>query len=215
MVVNGSATLDTFYSAHVRWTQPTYVAVCPSGSRNAMWAGLGGTSNSTSPAQSGSDLEGSTLNGAIFWWELIFGNFDTHEVKFAGLTPSPGDYIGTTTRWDSSQQGFWFYFYDYSTGYSSQALVTSVGTVPMVNYYDGTTADFISESPTNVNTGLLWNLRKPSSGTISFPYALANSQGISNFSSWRTNTTPSAGGYKQTTNFDGIHAWADSWQKCS
>lgn len=222
MNVNGTPSTDTYFSAHVRWTQPSYVAACPSASRNSIWAGRGGWNQTTfGLAQNGTDVDGATLNGAHFWWEILRNGSDTSEATSGAVGVSAGEYVGATTRWDSSQQGFWFYFYNFTRGQSAPGLlITNTGGGPMSAFYDGSTADYVSESPTNTATGQYFQLRKPSSAstppTISFPYALANGQAIGNFGSWRINTLHQPGsGLKQGSWFDGTNAWTNEWYQCS
>lgn len=221
MNVNGTESTDTYFSAHVRFTQPSFVAACPTASRMSIWAGLGGWNTATfGLAQNGTDVDGSTLNGAHFWWEILRGGgIDTHEVTSNAVGVSAGEYVGATTRWDSSQQGFWFYFYNFTRGQSAPGLlVTNTGGGPMSLFYDGSTADYVSESPVNTSTGQYFNLRKPSTATspptISFPYALVNGQAIGSYGSWRVNTTSATGGLKQGSWFDGNNAWTNEWYKC-
>lgn len=228
MNINDTTDVNTYYSAELHWYQPHYEAVCPGASLNAIWSGLGGYNYHNGYQrliQSGTDLSGSTLQGAHFWYEVIVhGAVDSYEVAVSSPTVSAGDYVGTKTSYSSSGNGTMiFRMMNFTTGQEESYGLTGWGGFPAYSFYDGSTADYISESTGGGSApGGYYYLREPTSD-ISFPYAVANGHAIDDYKSWRINTTSSSGSghysggywYKQGSWFDGMHAWTDVWYSCS
>lgn len=210
--LNGSATLNTYWNAQVRWGQPYFVGVCPGTSAHAIWAGLGGW-NSPRLIQAGTDVSASNMNGSYFFWEMLNASISPPEQIMSSPMVAAGNYVGATSTYGSGEVQF--DVWNYTNQQYAVIRVSQFAGYPASSFYDGTTADFISERPYGGSASGGWfYLRKPSSGTISFPYALANNQAISVFNSWRINTF-SSGHYLQASTYDGVNAWNNNWAACS
>lgn len=213
MSVNSSSTLNTYDYANAHWTQPTFVGVCPAASLYSIWSGIGGY---TVPQliQSGTDATTSTLNGATFWWEMLNSNFDTKEVDIFNLSVSPGDAVGALTSYANGEAHF--DLYNFTHNQHSTVDVAYAGGYPASQYYRGNTAEYISEAPSGGSgPGGYYYLRKPSSGTLAFPYATANGQAIGAYPTYQIDELGVSGRAMQDSSFDGSHAWNDVWRACS
>lgn len=218
MTINNTTNVNTYYDSTVKWTQPGFTAQCPSRSGYAVWAGLGGYNYNNGAErliQDGTDV-GSSLNSIFPWWELWQTNDHTTEAAFTGSGYiSPGDDMyadATFNAIDSGAPGTAsFQVFDQTTGTSWNTEVPSYDGHTIRYYYDGSTADAISEAPTFGST--IGNLRK-TAGT-NFTYFTANYNDLKYFDSWALNQIDSSGYEVQDTSFDGVHAWTDYWYRCS
>lgn len=214
MTVNGSATTNTYTSTAAQWVEPSFVnSGCPgttAQSGMSIWSGLGGW-NSDKLIQAGTDNAGlSTLNTSSYFYELINGSVDTREVYPGGTASLPsGHEAYITVSYNTSSHYASFMFEDLTA--RSELLPVSVSNASQ--YYEGTTADFVSEAPAGgpALNGRFY-LRKPTSA-LSYTYAVTNGSGVSHFSSWRINEV-NANGTMQTSSFDGINAWKNTWSRC-
>jgi hypothetical protein len=219
MTVNGNGLANTFSTAESHWVQPNFVASsCGGQGWYGIWTGLGGhniINGHQRLIQDGSIVEAGTSNSAHLFWEmLIAGTVDTGAQTFGPLLP-PGQQLEAFVAYTAGGgAGFFLYNLTTSTSYGSinvLSLTENFVEYPASSFYDGTTADFMSEAPT-VN-GTLAKLRQPTAA-LSVPYAVANGNPIANYPSWRVNEFNGTSQLQNTT-YDGIHAWHNGYIGCS
>jgi hypothetical protein len=214
MSVNGSATVGTFYQNVGDWTQPSFVGGCPNSSGYSIWAGLGGY-NSGRLLQSGTSIDGGT-NALYEWWELLSPQHNNAEVRFIGGTNAVhgGDKVQSFNSYSASAGSITMGVINIANGETHAVTVTSYNGQAASGYYDGTTSDFVTEAPTNGN-GNIMDLRQPVGNSTYYYYATTNGNPISSYPSWRINELGvSTGRTMQSSGFDGVHAWRDTWNGC-
>jgi len=208
MAVNGSATVSTFTNTDGRWSQPSFDSYCGFyGTGYAIWSGLGGW-NSGRLIQSGVDNSGLAINGSEMFWEMLSPQHPNGEVRWTDVTVPAGHQVQSYVSYDAS--GAFMWVADLTTGVSHSVLMTSYQGQAASGYYDGTTADFITEAP---SSGGILPLTRVVGGQTYYGYATVNGQPIANFWSWRIDQV--RGDRVQQSGFDGIHAWNDFWQNCT
>lgn len=213
MSINNSATVPTFYSAEVEFYQTGFDNVCPSESGYSTWSGLGGYNKPIRLMQTGTAVASSALNGIYAWWEMLTESNRNTEVMFSGSSINPGDDVDAYTFYDANGRRVWFSVSDYTKHTTwSVGPISSYAGLPTSAYYDGTTADYITEEPVLKGGGLL-NLRKPHLNTTYIFRALPNSIGLLYYPSWRYITLHFQTLVQDST-FDGVHAWSDRWVTC-
>lgn len=177
-----------------------------------MWAGLGGYN---SPRLSQDGFSAGAPNDSYPWWELLDQAHSNPEVKFTGQVlehPTPGHIVDAYTGYVGG--GFSFFVEDLTTGISWSTYISSYKGDPASAYYEGTTSDFITEAPSGGNEpGGLYSLRKPTA-PVHFTYAVTNSHALNYYNSWRINEVGYTGNLMQSTSFDGIHNWYNTWHNC-
>jgi hypothetical protein len=211
MAVNGSATVSTFTSSDGKWYMPTFLGTCAN-SAYGIWSGLGGA-NSTRLIQAGVNNTTSALNSGRFFWEMVADiHHDTNAVYWPDPPVSAGSDIESYVSWSGSSA--FFFVYDASIGISHSIVVSGlIAGLPVASYYDGTTADFITEAPYRNHSPT--TLRRASAGATTYYYAVVNGQPIANFLSWRERHTGINGRDVETSSFDGRSAWNDFWVNCN
>jgi hypothetical protein len=122
---------------------PTYNTSCggPGHDLVGSWIGLGGL-NSQKLIQQGfaSGSSASATNGAHLWYEYLNAQHPNPPV-YIGSTTRTGDVISESMSYSAGTVTF--HWYDRSNGQAwSDVRVSGLS-----SYYDGTTADFISEKP--------------------------------------------------------------------
>ncbi|GAA3253338.1 hypothetical protein ACFO1B_46005 [Dactylosporangium siamense] len=209
MAVNGSATISTFTTAEGRWYQPSFSSYCGLyGTSYGIWSGLGGF-NQNRLIQSGVDNSGLDLNSSQMFWEMINPKYDTHEVRWTDVTVPANHQVQSYVTYSGGEASMWVA--DLTDGVSHAIVVTTIQNYLASSFYDGTTAEFITEPATVSGTTL--PLSRPVGDQTTYYYATVNGQPIANFSSWRLHQ--GLGGWIQLSGFDGIHAWNDFWRHCT
>lgn len=215
----GSSGTAPYVQAKARWYQTGFDSTpcAVSDSSFATWQGLGGW-NSDRLLQAGTDVSQSSLNGIYMWWETIRPGQEEPEVVF-GRAVTPGDHILSYTTYappsSTASAAVAFTVYNETTGYPATARMSGVNGAPIILFYDGSTADYITEASSRVG-GTAYLLRKPHLNTTYFAYATSNGAPIADFPATRINTDsihPNPD-YAQTSQFDGVHAWSDVWGNC-
>lgn len=208
MTINGTTSTNTFWDATMRWTEPTFSSGCGT-SGYSVWSGMGGWNEHSGQwrlIQAGTDV-GSSLNSVHAWWEMITQDTGNPEVAFTGSSINHGDTVYADSYYISGTA--YFFVEDETTGNYWSTSESSYKGHSASYYYDGSTADAITEAPSN-SSGIM-NLRKTTSTPI--PYFTINEKSLSSWSSWRINQVRSA--TVQSTTFDGAHGWSDTWHRCS
>jgi hypothetical protein len=202
-------TPGTYWDATLGFYQPSFVAVCPSASAYAIWSGLDGWDYNNYLLQTGTEAQQSGLNTIKAWWEGIKPGYDSHITNFSGSSIPTGHFIYTDTDYYNGTVAFDVYDstagVDWNTGFMG-----TIGGHAVSGFYKGTTADFITEQP-SIN-GSQVRLRKPTSGSTYMYYAEANIEPIANFPASRVNEDS---GSVQSSGYDGVHAWYDTWHSCN
>ena len=214
MNVNGSSTNPSFYSSEGKWTQPSFDAVCPGNSAYTIWTGLGGW-NSGKLLQDGVDNAGMSTNTNYMFWEALAPGHDNLEAAWSNSSVTPGHNVYASTDYYNGTASF--FVEDLTTGASHSANLSSYAGLAMSGYFDGTTADFITEAPGGGSApdGLFY-LRKPTSGNTYYWYAATNGNPIADYPSWNFNEVGyGTGNTMQTTTYNGANAWHDYWYNCS
>lgn len=222
MTVNGTRNVNTYSSADGEWTQTGFSSTCPRRYGYSTWDGLGGFNyqgsdpNHQELMQTGTDIINSNNTSIYPWWELVNESFTgSREVLMAqpGVIYA-GDNVEATTNYTGSAA--YFTVIDHTphpptnrpTVYPA-GPVTGAGGQPIQNFYDGSTADFVTEAPSW--NGTMANLQRPADGNTYYYLAEANNQPVANFPSWNL---AEDGGHMQTSSWDGTHAWYDTWHNC-
>lgn len=198
MTVNGSATVNTFTKSDGMWKQPTFTNPCGATAYYSMWSGLGGW-NKFRLLQTGTDQNG------FMWWEAIAPNTSVPEEAWPNSHVNPGDTAESVVMYEHSFVDM--FVFDITTGESQSLSWSSLNGNGVADFYDGTTADFVTEDPSV--GGSPAPLAKPAPGFTFYSYATADDHPISYWASWRINNSS-----KQTSNWDGVHAWNDYWHQC-
>lgn len=211
--LNGPSGANTYADNEIKFTEPSFVSVCPHASSYSIWGGLGGY-NSSRLIQDGVDTSSSSLNSTYFFWELLTTNHAWPEVKFSGVSVKPGDAVDVSLSYSYSLTGqVYFDVYDTSTGSGTDIELNTYQSIDMNDYYNGATSDFITEAPSGGSApGGLYYLRKPSSGYTHIPFASSNGKSLSSYSS---TIIVEKSGLMQTSTFNGTNAWNDTWHACS
>jgi len=122
---------------------PTYQSNCGSASQTLVgtWIGLGGL-NSSKLIQQGfaSGSSSTAITGARLWYEYLNSSHPNPPV-YIGSTTRTGDIISESMTYSAGNVTF--HWYDRSNGQAWSDVHVS----GLTSYYDGTTADFISERP--------------------------------------------------------------------
>ncbi len=214
MSINNSATVDTYTSAESEFYQTGFDYACPSTSAYGTWSGLGGY-NKDGLMQAGTLASLSSLNGIFPFWEMLDSAHENPAVAFVGNEINPGDDVDSYTSYDPGSRTVVLDVADISTGLAwSVGPIASYAGDPTSSYYDGTTVDYITEATFGGSApGGYYYLRKPHLGTTYTFRALPNGTDLQNFDSWRFNELNA--NLMQTSDFDGVHAWSDTWVACS
>jgi len=206
MTVNRSASVNTFTNSDGMWTQPRFINPCgtTADARYSIWSGLGGW-NKNRLLQTGTD------QGGEMWWEALAPNLSTnYQVIWTGSTVNAGDTVESYVTYSGDAELFLF---DLTTGESQSAIWSSYRGQGAADFYDGTTADFITEDTQTSDGSSVFPLARPVAGYTYYSYATVDGRPISYYASWRLDQQN--GGYtQQTSNWDGVHAWNDYWHHC-
>lgn len=215
MNINNSSTLNTYTKADGEWTEPAFVAVCPAASAYTIWSGLGGY-NSTRLIQAGVNTD-TALNSSYMFWEVLSSAHPNSEVKLTGDIVRAGDIVEAFESYTAGGTGSaYFFVYDATNGLSASTTRTTYSGANMSTYYEGTTADYITEAPGGGTAPQgRYYLRRPASDTTNYFYAVSNNQPINAFPSWNISEIGASGNIMQSSSYDGIHAWNDYWKSCS
>jgi hypothetical protein len=151
-------------------------------------------------------------NQNYMWYEMISPQHDSTELVWPNSDVYPGNNVYTYTDYYNGTATF--FVEDLTTGVSHSASTTQWDGQAMSAYFDGTTADFITEAPSGGSApGGLYYLRKPASGsTYYYYYAAVNGNPIADYLSWNINESNRV--LMQTTSYNGSTAWRDYWQSC-
>lgn len=144
--------------------QTSFDSPCATNSGYSTWPGIGG-SNTGSLLQDGTDVGQSSVNDIYAWWEALSTQYFIYETIFSGFTVNAGDTINAETDYEAGGTGkAYFTIFNLTTGQNVSTSFTTLGGYPASNYWDGTTAEFINERPTQQD-GTFTPLRKPHLGT--------------------------------------------------
>lgn len=141
-VANGHSNYNQVYNDQ---NIPTYYTNCGADNRTlaAPWIGLGGFRGSSKLIQqgfaSGSSV-GSTTQGASLWYEYLNSAHQNPPV-YIGHTSKTGHVISQYMSYSSGKVGFHWYDRTARSGWSP------VNVSGLSSYYDGSTADYITERP--------------------------------------------------------------------
>jgi len=208
----GGVSINSSYTAAVmRWYQTGFDYACPGSSGYVTWSGLGGV-NSNRLMQAGTAASSVTLNGIYAWFEVINDSYDSHIVDIGDVGFNPGDYIQATTSYRGSAVDF--EVYDLTTGADYAASGSVFNGQPASAFYDGSTADWITERPSPGPADGYLYLRKPHLNSTYIPYAAPNFTDLKFFPSDGIDTVSRAGALLQGQDFDGVHSWSDVWYAC-
>ena len=223
VLIPSSPGRNEYSSAKLGWYQAGFhPQACGSTAAYSTWVGLGGfSSKSPGYSQIGGPSTGGLIqagtdyyqpaNEEYAWWEAISTTHPFPEVIFTNswLHIHPGDQMYAWVSYTNGTAGFTVY--DASTGYLWTASMSSYNNVLMSAFYDGTTADFISEAPTG-SSGVL-PLAEPWTGNTYFDHATANGLTIMNYSSWAEVQATTSYNI-DTTSWNGVRTWFNYWQRC-
>ena len=213
MAVNGTPDTNTFWTTDDQWQQPAFGSnVCSSNATYVAWGGLGGFNHpSTARLLQSGTMTGSNLVSNMFWEAISQPLLPNGAVKWT-------DSAGTVHGGDALES--WVYYsnpwaslsvIDHTTGQSHNMQFSTYNGSPAAGYWDGTTAEMITEAP--VAGGVILDLLKPATGQTLSTSLTVNGQPNANFPSWRI-LQQDSGILVDDTNFDGIHQWLNTWKRC-
>jgi hypothetical protein len=214
-------TRNGYTQADSEWTEPSFVAVCPSQSSYSMWPGIGGyysPGGKFKLIQAGTDTGTSGPSDVYTWVELISTDHPFPEME-TNAPVSPGDTISVGVAWDAANKGVAFEFYNITQGWDGTGEITAVNGVAASQFYDGgSSAEVISERASQGNTPL--RLRKPSSGYAQYYGADFNGSPVVNDSSLTTITMATTHNLSTVDNmYVGVGSnttyWQTTWHACS
>ena len=216
------ATSSTYTEAEGEWMEPSFVAVCSTQSSYSMWPGIGGFFGGSSGfklIQAGTDTGTASVNDVYTWIELISGAHPFPEIE-TNAPVSPGDTMAIWVAWDAANQAADFEIYNVTQGWDGTLAVTAVNGVAASNFYDGGSAEVISERATNSSSGALYQLRKPSTGYANYYDAEFNDSPAYNDTSLETVTMQAGDVLSTADNLygnrnTGFTSWTTTWHNCS
>jgi Peptidase A4 family len=153
---------ERYVAAIARFYEPSGNAYssCKSNALVANWVGLGGW-HSTSLIQAGTGT--ATNNQHTAWWMALSSSGGIGPVYYPELSFGPSSYMGFYAGYNINENKAYFYLSNESTG---QVIPVVVGMAP--KYYDGSTAEAITERPgtgegtyyplLNYNYETFWNV---------------------------------------------------------
>ena len=220
--INYTTNVNTYYEATGAWYQTAFQSWCgnPSNSGYSTWAGLGGYNDNNGQQrliQAGTDVSHSSINGIYPFYELWNWSHPNPEVMMDGNVINGGDAVEGWVYYDNSINGVYAAVIDWDTGWE-----WSIGPIywyaydSAYDYWDGTTADFVTESP-SCGENCYYYLRRPYLDSTYYYYATANGQPISDFDSWQFNERNwkyNGNSLMQASGYDGGHAWSDQFIGC-
>jgi hypothetical protein len=216
------ATSSTYTEADGEWAEPSFVAVCSTQSSYSMWPGIGGYyggSTGFKLIQAGTDTGTGSVNDLYTWIELISGAHGFPEIE-TNAPVSPGDTMAVWVAWDAANQAADFEIYNVTQGWDGTLAVTAVNGVAASNFYDGGSAEVISERATS-SSGQLLQLRKPSTGYANYDNADFNDSPAYNDPSLQTITMETGSNVLSTADDlygnrnTGFTTWTTTWHRCS
>lgn len=238
IALNNIYNQNLYTSALGEWSQTAIKATCGPNAQYATWTGIGGIA-SHFPAIY--DYTGGTANGGLIqdgtdyfmyggkvpvdfaWYEAISYDHPFPMIAFSGSGNAikPGDQVYSAVSYSPSNGTANFLVVD-----ATKHIGWGAGNVPGVSYngqyapmssfYDGNTADFIAEPPTNLATNSIYPLAQPYLGNTYYYVADANGTPISSLRSATITQTSNSPGNPivDSSSFNGQGAWYDYWQRC-
>lgn len=131
-----------FVASQMNYTQPTAESTTCSNSKQAVWTGLGGY-NSTQLVQDGTALPGTLSSGYNAWYEYLNGTSNHGPTILSKMSVAAGDSMHLYVSYSTANGSIDFYVANNTNGTSQSVVVSNVGT----SYYDGSSADYITERP--------------------------------------------------------------------
>jgi hypothetical protein len=226
--------ITAYTEANMGWYQSAFDQNC-SGKQNdgyVTWAGLGGFGSKL--MQSGTFNSGTIFPNdyqySPFFWEVVGPDYPDkimYQFDGFGISAKYGDDVQSYVAYGTTQSGYpgqgLFTAHDsnlgiqLSTGYMPSVTGTNNVVYPMSNFYDGSTADFITERPrgTDLN-GNLFQLRYPHLKNTLIYFASANGYGIPSLPGVNVETETYGNEVTQTqsSEYNGATAWEDWWTGC-
>lgn len=135
-------------------------ASCKSNAIVSSWVGLGGW-NYGSLIQAGTDAF--TNGTTTVWYEWLAGGFD-QSAYFPEMYVYPGDYIGFLVEYSVATETATYVTYDQNTGIYRSVVMPGLP----LQFYDGSSGDFVHERPQN-QFGVLYPLLNFGSNRFYYP----------------------------------------------
>jgi hypothetical protein len=124
-------------------TVPTFSAVCTHASKHSIWVGIGGSgSTSAGLFQTGIDTSASVANAVYAFFET----YPYESEQSLGLPISPGDSVYMHASYNPTGGVAAYHLIDNTTGQDQ-----SMAEYAMYPYWDGSTAEWIDERPSNAS----------------------------------------------------------------
>ena len=150
-----TASSQYYQGAQAEYIAPNVGAGCSGPTIMGVWTGLGGI-NSPQLIQSGIEA-GESLGNPTVWqpfWEILDSRVGWPPILLkmgnTAVPVNPDDVVLSKTTYNPSTPSASFYLEDVTTGQAASYTLTNNGlTGPVSNYYDGSTADYITEFPGN------------------------------------------------------------------
>jgi len=159
------AQAGTYVGVQGDYTQPKVTTSCAN-TLMSDWVGLGGVT-SGSLIQDGTYSPSHDLASPSAWYEYIGPNHSNNAISMPSVTVHEGDHIHNLVLIQKSTGQTTFYVQDGTTG-TSQSVIVNLNTSI---YYDGTSAEWVDERPTNAITGNYYTL--PDFGVVHWTNAKA------------------------------------------
>lgn len=229
-----TSTRNSYFSVSSRFTQPTFVSVCPHASDHPIWAGLGGDpAYEASIIQTGTEVDQSGLNVDYGWYEIIhdvnnpiIGAEDP--VKFTSWVVNAGNdvrasvtYLSPGAAGNTSGQ-VTISLFNISTGLAAPTQVIDYWNgLPIYSYVTGRTAEWVDERGLTTGAdpvdGGFFYLRKTTARTV-WSSASTNGNSIYGAANEQTNWIYSNSAAETLENSSGVvttgGGFYDYWDHC-
>jgi hypothetical protein len=207
----------TYTEADAGWYQTGFKSGCAAPSAYSTWSGLGGYGTSDL-MQSGTSIDRNDNTPSIYaWWEILSDSYSINEQVFKGSVIHPGDAVDAETTYSAAHHTVTMSVFDQDTGvlYSTGSM-SSYKKHPISQFYDGSTAEYITEAPT-VNNKIM-GLRQPNLGNTEFWEAGATAagtlKGVNNWPDYRVHQGPSSNPIQTVSKLTHAERWYNKWKRC-
>ena len=215
MAVDGTTFSSTYSRTDSHFYQPALGGACPNQRGWAAWTGLGGWNSGNGGIQRLLQTGVIALsNGYVYpFYEAIATDSQNTAVINTSLgTVAVGDHVRSSLQYTASPSVAYFAYQDYNTGQSWNASITTAGGYGISHFYDGSTAEWITEE--TANSGGLNDLFTTTNPDNQWDYAVYNNNvPIANAPTWNFHQRRNDDGHlMQGSYFNGTTAWRNTAQ---
>ena len=217
MAVDGTTFSSTYSRTDSHFYQPALGGGCPNQMGWSAWTGLGGWNSGNGGIQRllQTGVAANTANGWVYpFYEAIATDSQNPAVFNTSIgTVAVGDHVRSSLQYTSSPSVAYFAYQDYNTGASWNMSITTAGGYPISHFYDGSTAEWITEQPGKSGGGL-YDLFPTTNPDNQWDYAVYNNNiPIANAPTWNIHQRNRSDNHlMQGSYFNGTTAWRNTAQ---